>query len=528
MQWLPILIFGAIIYLVIRKGVRKTKLSGNNATSNADFANEYSPVKSRMSFSRIAGMSDLKSRLLSAGREAKTGGRNGILLYGDPGNGKTMFAEALAGELGIPLLKVSIADIKSRWIGETTERLVSVMNAAGRRPCVLFLDEVESIIPPRDNNMRSDTEEPKITAAFLTMINDLRKKRGVVIVAATNYLQMVDPAAIRDGRFDWRIEITAPDQEARVALLASTVSGLKIGGTVLDSAAARLSGYSAAKVMGIGKEVSAAHSNRSAELSLEDFVTAQKTLAGSSGDSIGEDAPNLNQLILGDTLSKQLTSLVSRMRDPATARAKGGTIPTGVIFYGDPGNGKTMAARAIGKETGWGFLSVTGADLMKEDAVKKLLKRANDIRPCIIFLDEADGVLADRDSWQAKTDAINSLLTAMDGSGGRMTDVVWIAATNRLESIDQAMLRGGRFSEKINFPNPDSTMMESAISGWLSGVRLKILFSVAEAVEVLGGLSFSTAREAIQAAVNHAIGLEKNDLALDDLRFARDIVSSHR
>ena len=527
-QWLPLLIFGAIIYLVIRKGGHRTKLSGNTAATNADFANEYNPVKSLKSFSKIAGMSDLKAKLLSAGREAKTGGRNGILLYGEPGNGKTMFAEALAGELGLPLLKVSIADIKSRWIGETTERLVSVMKAAGRRRCVLFMDEVESIIPPRDNNMRSDTEEPKITAAFLTMINNLREKRGVVIVAATNYLQMVDPAAIRDGRFDWRIEITAPDQEARIALLASTVSGLKVGGTVLDSVATRLSGYSAAKVMGIGKEVMSAHANKSAVLSLDEFITAQKTLAGSSGDSIGEDAPGLDQLILGGTLTKQLTSLVARMRDPASTRAKGGTIPTGVIFYGDPGNGKTMAARAIGKETGWGFLSVTGSDLMKEDAIKKMLKRANDIRPCIIFLDEADGVLADRDSWQAKTDAINSLLTAMDGSGGRLTDIVWIAATNRLEAIDQAMLRGGRFSEKILFPNPDAKMMTLALPGWLSGITLKVEFTVAEAVEVLDGLSFSTAREAIQTSVNHVIGLDKSGIGLDDLRFARDVVSSHR
>lgn len=527
MEWLPFLIFGAVMYMAIRRWRRKTRLPGNSAASKDDFVSEYRPVRSRKSFSIIAGMSELKAKLLSAGREAKTGGRNGILLYGDPGNGKTMFAEALAGELGLPLLKVSIADIKSRWIGETTERLVGVMNAAGRRPCVLFFDEVESVIPPRDNNMRSDTEEPKITAAFLTMINDLREKCGVVIVAATNYLQMVDPAAIREGRFDWRIEITAPDQEARVALLASTVSGFKIGGTVLDSAAARLSGYSAAKVISIGKEAVAAHSSRNTPLSLDDFVTAQKTLSGSSGDGVGENAPGLDQLILGDSLTKQLTSLVIRMRDPAAARAKGATIPTGVIFHGDPGNGKTMAARAIGKETGWGFLSVTGADLMKEDAVKKLLKRANDIRPCIIFLDEADGVLADRDSWQAKTDAINSLLTAMDGSSGRMTDIIWIAATNRLEAIDHAMLRGGRFSEKIFFPNPDAKMLESAISGWLSGIKLKIVFSITEAVEVLDGLSFSTAREALQTSVNHAIGLEKNDLALEDLRFARNVVSSH-
>ncbi|MDA8153100.1 MAG: AAA family ATPase [Acidithiobacillus sp.] len=496
--------------------------SGNAVTADPEFIDQFTSQKSMVNFSRIAGMTAMKEKLLTAAKEAKTGGRNGILLYGEPGNGKTLFAEALAGEIGLPLVKVSIAQIKSRWVGETTQKLMGAFAFAKRKPCVLFFDEIEAIVPPRDRISDPSSEDAKITAAFLTALDDLRATTKVVILAATNYLDRVDPAGIREGRFDWKIEVPAPDQEARRHILSSGLRSETIGLSVLDAAAKRLRGYSAAKVRAVSEEV-ARNTDGGQELTLESFILAQKALTGSSGHGVGEDAPGLDDLVLQESVRVHLRSLMGRMLDPVGAQEKGATVPSGVIFYGDPGNGKTMAARALAKESGWSFLNVTGADVAKEDGVKNLLKRANEIRPCIIFLDEADGVLANRDSWQARADTINGLLTAMDGSGGRMSDILWVAATNRIEAIDPAMLRGGRFSEKIRFPNPDKDMMASAVKVWLDALKLPIACTVQEVADALAGLSFASAREVIQGAVNHVVGTDGEALAVADIVLAKEL-----
>lgn len=495
---------------------------GNPVTADPEFVEQFTRQKSAMDFSRIAGMTAMKDKLLTAAKEAKSGGRNGILLYGEPGNGKTLFAEALAGEIGLPLVKVSIAQIKSRWVGETTQKLMGAFAFAKQKPCVLFFDEIEAIVPPRDRISDPSSEDAKITAAFLTALDDLRATTKVVIIAATNYLDRVDPAGVREGRFDWKIEVPAPDQAARRHILSSGLRHETVGLSVLDAAAKRLRGYSAAKIRAVSEEV-ARSTDSGQELTLEAFIRAQKALAGSSGHGVGEDAPGLDDLVLQESVRVHLRSLMGRMLDPVGAQEKGATVPSGVIFYGDPGNGKTMAARALAKESGWSFLNVTGADVAKEDGVKNLLKRANEIRPCIVFLDEADGVLASRDSWQAKADTINGLLTAMDGSSGRMSDILWVAATNRIEAIDPAMLRGGRFSEKIRFPNPDEDLLASAVQVWLAALKLPINCTAQEVAGVLRGLSFASAREAIQSAVNHVVGTEGESLAVVDIVRAKEL-----
>ena len=495
---------------------------GSAVTADPEFVEQFARQKSTVDFSRIAGMTAMKDKLLTAAKEAKSGGRNGILLYGEPGNGKTLFAEALAGEIGLPLVKVSIAQIKSRWVGETTQKLMGAFAFAKQKPCVIFFDEIEAIVPPRDRISDPSSEDAKITAAFLTALDDLRATTKVVILAATNYLDRVDPAGVREGRFDWKIEIPAPDQAARCHILASGLRHETVGLSVLDAAAKRLRGYSAAKIRAVSEEV-ARNTDGGQALTLESFILAQKALAGSSGHGVGEDAPGLDDLVLQESVRVHLRSLMGRMLDPVGAQEKGATVPSGVIFYGDPGNGKTMAARALAKESGWSFLNVTGADIAKEDGVKNLLKRANEIRPCIIFLDEADGVLANRDSWQAKADTINGLLTAMDGSGGRMSDILWVAATNRIEAIDPAMLRGGRFSEKIRFPNPDEDLLASAVQVWLAALKLPINCTAQEVAGVLYGLSFASAREAIQSAVNHVVGTEGESLCVADIVRAKEL-----
>jgi transitional endoplasmic reticulum ATPase len=496
---------------------------GSAVTADHEFIEQFTRQKSAVNFSRIAGMTAMKDKLLTAAKEAKSGGRNGILLYGEPGNGKTLFAEALAGEIGLPLVKVSIAQIKSRWVGETTQKLMGAFAFAKQKPCVIFFDEIEAIVPPRDRISDPSSEDAKITAAFLTALDDLRATTKVVIIAATNYLDRVDPAGIREGRFDWKIEIPAPDQVARRHILSSGLRHETVGLSVLDAAAKRLRGYSAAKIRAVSEEV-ARSTDSGKELTLEAFIRAQKALAGSSGHGVGEDAPGLDDLVLQESVRVHLRSLMGRMLDPVGAQEKGATVPSGVIFYGDPGNGKTMAARALAKESGWSFLNVTGADVAKEDGVKNLLKRANEIRPCIVFLDEADGVLANRDSWQAKADTINGLLTAMDGSGGRMSDILWVAATNRIEAIDPAMLRGGRFSEKIRFPNPDAELLASAVQVWLAALKLPITCTAQEVADVLSGLSFASACEAIQSAVNHVVGTDGESLAVADFVRAKELI----
>lgn len=439
----------------------------------------YAAKQSHKNFATIVGMDELKTKLLQAGKEIKgrkAGARNGILLFGEPGNGKTMFAEALAGELKLPILSISYGDVASKWINQTTEQVVQVFaNARRQAPCVLFIDEIDSLIKQRgtsDCNFAQETE--RTTNAILTEIVALRGT-GVVLIGATNFLEQLDSAAIREGRFDYKIEITAPDQPAREAIISSSFAkhaprGARLENEVLVRAAKRWSGFSASRMAAVGQEA-AAKAARGSSVSFELIMAAMRSVQGRAG-KIAEDVPMLDSLSLPLSMQAPLKQLAVRMENIVEIEEMGGTVPRGVLFRGPAGTGKTLTAQSLAKTAGWGFLSVAGSDLVRDPAkIDKLFRDAAEIRPCVVFIDESDDLLQSRD-FSASSEATNKFLSAMDGAGGKTPDVMIVAATNYPERLDSATLRGGRFTEKIDFAVSDESQAEAMVTNWLQKLKL--------------------------------------------------------
>lgn len=479
----------------------------DQAASEQDLA--YRVQRPRLTFKDMHGMAELKAKLLEAGRAGlrRDGpASNGVLLHGKPGNGKTALAEALAGELGVGFLSVSIADLQSKWIGQTTEQLVAAFRCAqAQAPCVLLIDEIDSIIPNRASAGSSSEEGPKITNAFLTEVVRLRG-RGVVVMAATNFLDRLDPAAIREGRFDTKIEVTPPDLPARIGLLTSAIRdrdpGLRVVTAELEAVARRWQGFSVARLRAVGSEAAKiAGQGEQQEVGAGHLMQALRDIQARVS-SLSESAKRLDDLHLKHEQMEVLRGLAWRMRSPLEAEGLGATVPDGVLFAGPPGTGKTEAVRALARETGWALFVVSGSELCRDPArMEQLHAQAEDARPAIIFIDEADEVIANR-QYSPHAGATNRLLTVMDGAHGKTPDILYIAATNNPAQIDPAMLRGGRFTEKLHFEVPGEDGLERVIGDWLSAKGWRCAEDLPTVARHLAGLSVANVHAVLQSALN--------------------------
>lgn len=504
-----------VLYASERTRVRNAPQGQDEAHAAPDVARATHP---KTSFKDIFGNSDIKARLKEAaqaivaprseGRQV----RNGILLSGEPGNGKTIFAEALAGELKLPFLQLSYADVASQWVGEKTSRINAAFAQARRQqPCVLFIDEVDSFLESRDSGRNDGTKEDRdVVNALLTLMVDIRKDK-VILVAATNHIDRLDGAGIREGRFDFKVEITPPDQEARVGLLThglkTQLPQVSVDPAVVDLVARRWNGFSVKRILAVTEELPSylARAGKST-IAYEDFMGALRVLQGRKG-STPENVKPISELVLSPATREMLDLIVGRMADPEHTESHGGTLPTGVLFYGPPGTGKTATAKALAREIDWAFLPATGADLARDPkALEKLYAKAKELRPCIIFVDEADELLKSRD-YSPNTESTNKLLTLMDGVNDRIKDVVWVAATNNPDQIDAALLRGGRFTEKVLFEMPSAEGLATYLDGWFTTRKVTLESGLTSAViaDMVGSESIANAEALVQAALNRAI-----------------------
>ncbi len=485
-------------------------------------------------------MEDLKKTMLKAGLEiiGKTKSahgkvKNGILFFGLPGNGKTFFAEALAGELKVKFLAASFGDMASMWVGETTQRAMKIFDdAEAQAPCMLFLDEIDSVFVDRGNVRNADSEAPKTLNAILTRLVDIRNK-GVIVVGATNYLEKLDPASIREGRFDFKIEVKNPDYEARKALLQRGLKGLSLSSDVLESVGARWEGYSVSRIMAIAdKAKENAFEKGSKSVSFDDLMNALRDIQGSKGDSIPESVPTVEKLFLTDAMRHRMNNIIERMKHIEQIEKFGGNAPTGILLSGPPGTGKTLGAMVLAKTCGWSFIQTTGNALISNpDEIDKLMQRASDIRPCVLFIDEADDVLADRNGSMSKS-VTNRLLSVMDGAKGKPKDVLFVAATNYPDMIDDAMLRGGRFTEKIEFSLPDLSVLRDYIASWINSCKAPLShdFTVENVAQMLRGQSLANVKVILQGSINESITRLSSDknatVGLDDIESAMQLIAS--
>jgi transitional endoplasmic reticulum ATPase len=494
----------------------------------------------RKTLDSLVGMEDLKDRLrgavedILAKREAGEDPRNGILLHGEPGNGKTEFAECLAGEYNLPLIKLRNSDVASRWKNQTTESIVQAFaDAKANAPCMLFIDEADSLLVDRAGMTDSSGEEGKITNALLTELVDIRAHR-VVVVAATNYLDKLDGAGMREGRFDFKIEVPTPDEPARIALLENSlkrqVPYAEVPRSAIERAAKRWVGYSSKRIQSIGEQIREMKrkSNRNT-FDFDDLMAAMRALQGRAG-KIPESTKGIDEIILPVGSSKRLKAIATRMSKIGQIEEVGGKAPTGIVLYGPPGTGKTEAARALAKETGWAFLHTTGSTVMADPGSwDKLMREAKDIRPVIVFIDEADDILRNRQMSNVAP-LTDKILISIDGATGKTPDIVFVAATNFIDDIDEAALRGGRFTEKVRFELPDSAGTERFVSGWLEkrGIEPHNRF-LERAVDALKGESIANVDAILQEAVNQCavrmVEGEEGALTIEDIIEARETVS---
>jgi transitional endoplasmic reticulum ATPase len=507
--------------------IQTMTLQGGNASSNQEPSDHilYPAVFSKLNFSKLVGMTELKARLLKAGKEiiAKRGARNGILLTGEPGNGKTAMAEALAGELKLPLVSVSFGEINSKWVGETTSRAMKVFDdAVAQSPCVLFIDEADAVLIDRETVHNADSESVKLVNSLLKRIQDIRSQ-GVVLVAATNYIDRLDKAAIREGRFDYKIEITAPDEEARIYLLKNSLArhSTKVSPSGMERAAKRWEGFSVSRIRAIGAEaVSMLEAREIEQIGFDELMQSLRKIQSSKGTPIPESVPTLEGLVLSKEMRGRMKSLSRRMVEIERIEEMGGSVPRGVLFSGPPGTGKTLGAMALAKTTNWSFIATTGQDLLAdENEIERIMAKAKDLRPCILFIDEADDVLADRRLSPMSKRITNKLITFMDGAGGQMQDVLFIAATNAPELIDEAALRGGRLTEKIVFTLPEKADIQQFIEKWMTGSKARFdpALDIGTVAEALAGQSLANVKETMREAVNHSLSRDDSTVGMQDI-----------
>lgn len=515
----------------------QVKQAGNDAQGTVQ-KNIVEPAKPRYTFQSIHGMADLKRRLLDAGRpvvqRAKNSTeipRNGILFNGDPGNGKTFIAEALAGELGVKFLVLDHGKAVSQWVGETPRNIARAFQQAREAgPCVLFLDEVDSFITSRDGAASQLAEGANIVNVLLTELVNIRSY-PVLVIAATNRLNKLDPAAIREGRFDYKIEIPAPDEPARLGLLtaslANHVKGVPADPEAVMYAAQRWEGFSVKRIQAVGEEMpDYLKEHPAAKIGYDQLMGALRRLQGRKG-KVPADTRSLEQLVLPKDTLDAVNLVANRIADPLRIERLGGSLPSGILFHGPAGTGKTAVARALAKKTGWAFISVAGPDLLRDmDKMEEIYREAKDIRPALIFIDEADDILRDRQYSNASA-LTNKLLTIMDGADGKVKDVVFIAATNNPDQIDPAMLRAGRFTEKVPFIAADFQSAVRIVQQWVTARKAQLADSVTPVMlgKLLEGQSPANIEGVMQYALNLAIDSQHGDQILIGLEHVGKAIS---
>jgi len=469
----------------------------------------------------------------------------GVLLYGPPGTGKTLIAKAVANESGAHFISIAGPEVISKYYGESEQRLREVFEEAeANAPAIIFIDELDSIAPRREDV--SGEVERRVVAQLLTMMDGIADRGQVVVVGATNRPDAIDPALRRPGRFDREIEIGVPSETDRQEILqihthgmpfegAARVKGLKLHGTekkieeaeaeynrnrekLLARLAALSRGFVGADLAALAREAAIRALRRqmnvidldtdrisdevlrTLEVTAKDFAEASREIMPSAMREISIESVETRWTDIGGC-GTALTEVREAVEYPFTRKESFAQLgirhPKGILLYGPPGTGKTLIAKAVANESGANFIAIKGPQLLSkwvgesERAVREIFRKARQVAPAIIFFDEIDSLTSARsaggDGNQVVENVLNQILTEMDGIEP-LNDVVILAASNRPDIIDPALLRSGRFDRLVYIPEPTATDRRAILAVHMRNMPLENS-SLDAAVEAFAGCS---------------------------------------
>ncbi len=454
----------------------------------------------------------------------------GILLYGPPGTGKTLLAKAVATESNAHFIPISGPEIMSKFYGESEARLREIFKEAKEKaPTIIFIDEIDSIAPKREEV--TGEVERRVVSQLLSLMDGLEARGKVIVIAATNRPNAIDPALRRPGRFDREIEIKVPDKRGRLEILqihtrhmplAQNMDGDKAlppeKSVDLEKLAAVSHGFVGADLEYLCKEAAMKTLRRNLPdlkleedrlspetldkliVTMEDFQGALKDVMPSAMREVYLETPDVQWSEIGglDSVKKELQEAVEwPLKYPDLYDKIGYSMPKGILLYGPSGTGKTLLAKAVATESEANFISVRGPELLSkwvgesERGIREVFRRARQASPCVIFFDEIDALAPTRgmggDSMVTER-VVSQLLTELDGIQS-LSGVVVLAATNRMELIDPSLLRAGRFDKLVMVGLPDKSARKEILQIHIKGVPTSKDVDVDRIVEMTEGFS---------------------------------------
>jgi len=469
----------------------------------------------------------------------------GVLLYGPPGTGKTLLAKAVAGETNAHFISLSGPEIMGKHYGESEERIREIFTQAEENsPSIIFIDEIDSIAPKRDEV--SGELEKRIVSQLLTLMDGMKSRGKVVVIAATNRPDSIDPALRRPGRFDREVEIGIPDDEGRFDILSIHTRGMPIDKKVnLKQISKTTHGFVGADLEVLSKEAAMRSLRRilpeidldedkisseilqKIEITSDDFREALKEVRPSALREVQVQIPDVNWDDVGglDELKDELREAVEwPIKHKEAYDYVNVETPKGVLLHGPPGTGKTLIAKALAKMTESNFISIKGPELLSkwvgesEKGVREIFRKARQAAPCIIFLDEIDALVPRRSSGNSDShvteNIVSQILTEIDGLE-ELHNVLIIGATNRLDIVDEALLRPGRFDRIIEVGNPDFEGRKHIFEIHTKKKPLESNVDIKKLVEVTDGFSGAeiaaiTNRAALVALKRYVSGKSQN------------------
>jgi transitional endoplasmic reticulum ATPase len=402
----------------------------------------------------------------------------GVLLVGPPGTGKTLTARALAADLGVNYIAIVGPEVMGRYYGEAEGRLRSIFQKAARSaPCIVFIDEIDSLAPDR-SKVEGEVEK-RVVAQLLSLMDGFAKTKGVIVLAATNRSEQLDPALRRPGRFDREVQFGVPDRAGRLEILQLMTTAMPLDPSVNLNVIADLSvGMVGADLKALCQKAAYTALRRllpsldspmphRMNVSQTDFLQALKQIKPAVLRAIEVQVPKLSWDDIGGLESVKQTlqeSVEGALLYPDLYHRTKAKAPRGILLWGPPGTGKTLLAKAVAAQARANFIAVNGPELLSkwvgasEEAVRELFTKARQVAPCIVFIDEIDTLAPARGSFQGDSGVsdrvVGQLLTELDGLH-ECFNVMLIGATNRPEALDPALLRAGRLDLQLKIDLPD-------------------------------------------------------------------------